>query len=70
MKILEIDNKPTIHKQDSFGDIYLYPEGTIRKIRKLTLRGYKIIYEKASIKFDSNLDTSIYFNDWTTINKK
>ena len=46
------------------GRINLYPEGTKRVVNKLTINGWKLKRQKASIKFVCNNDGVIYYNKW------
>lgn len=62
-KVIKISNGKTVKKYDHFGIIRLYPVNTERTIKKLTIRGYKIVKQYCTINKGYNIYTS-YHNEW------
>lgn len=71
MKILSVNNEKCGRYYNSlFGEEFsLYPEGTIRVVRKLIWFKWKIVEQVASIKIAAGLDGAISYNSWETIKK-
>lgn len=68
MKILEINGTKSVRVKDSFGDKDLYPNDTIRTVKRFNLlKGWVITKEKSEIKFDIGSDGVVYHNKWITI---
>ena len=56
-----------ILKKDSWGETYLYQNGTMRYIKKLIWFKWKMVKQICSIEIDSDGETFIYYNKWETI---
>ena len=71
VEILEVYGYPTELRINSYGQYMLYPSGTKRKVKKLTLSGYKILEQKAEIncRVDMFISDYIFYNTWKTIKK-
>ena len=66
-KVIKIDDVKMKLYPTTFGTVELYPKGTKRTIRKLTIGGWKIINQVAKIDTDANIDSYHYFNRWKNI---
>lgn len=64
-KVIEVSNNKSVFKHDSFGGVNLYSEGTTRKIKTLTLFGWKIKKQICEINYCCDSGGSVvYFNNW------
>ena len=66
-KVISINNKRTDGYNDMLGYHYLYPEGTYRKIKKLTFLGWRMIEQVSEIKCSVSIDGCIHYNKWKKI---
>lgn len=67
IKVIAIDDVTKQLYPSTFGAIELYPNGTKRFIKKLTLKGWKNYNQIASIETDANSDSYYYYNDWKNV---
>lgn len=64
-KVLNVEGERTVRYSDSFGDVFLYPQGTVRTVKKLTLKGWKIIKQIATLHRDADwMGSVILYNKW------
>jgi hypothetical protein len=68
-RLVEIEDVKLETYYNSWGTVKLYPEGTKRYVKKLTIFGWKEILQEAIIENDVNSDSVIYYNKWKKVKK-
>jgi len=67
-KVIKVHGKKTRYCYSSLiGEFYIYPKGTIRDVKLLTLFGYANAQEMCTEETQCNTDDCIDYNKWRLI---
>lgn len=67
IKVITIEDVIKELHPSTFGALELYPNGTKRVIKKLTLKGWKTYNQITSIESDTDGDSYYYYNKWENV---